>query len=51
MSNHRRSLAFALGAGIASALAQQPALRTGYFPEEEEHVAARLNQRYYRFQP
>ena len=26
-------------------------LATGYFPEEEEHIAAWLNQRYYRFQP
>ena len=24
-------------------------LGTGYFPDEEEHVAAYLNQRYYRF--
>ena len=24
-------------------------LATGYFPDEEEHVAAWLNQRYYRF--
>jgi hypothetical protein len=26
-------------------------LATGYFPEEEEHVAAWLNQRYYHFKP
>jgi hypothetical protein len=26
-------------------------LATGYFPEEEEHIAAWLNQRYYRFKP
>jgi hypothetical protein len=26
-------------------------LATGYFPDEEEHVAAWLNQRYYRFKP
>jgi len=26
-------------------------LSTGYFPEEEEHIAAWLNQRYYRFKP
>ncbi len=25
-------------------------LGTGYFPEEEEHIAAYLNKRYYRFQ-
>ena len=25
-------------------------LRTGYFPEEEEHIAAYLNKRYYRFE-
>jgi mono/diheme cytochrome c family protein len=24
-------------------------LGTGYFPDEEEHIAAWLNQRYYRF--
>ena len=26
-------------------------LGTGYFPEDEEHVAAWLEQRYYRFKP
>ena len=26
-------------------------LSTGYFPEEEEHIAAWLNQRYYHFKP
>ena len=26
-------------------------LATGYFPDEEEHVAAWLDQRYYRFKP
>lgn len=26
-------------------------LATGYFPEEEEHIAAWLNQRYYHFTP
>ena len=26
-------------------------LATGYFPDEEEDVAAWLNQRYYRFKP
>lgn len=26
-------------------------LARGYFPEEEEHIAAWLNQRYYRFKP
>lgn len=26
-------------------------LATGYFPEEEEHIAAWLNQRYYQFKP
>lgn len=26
-------------------------LGSGYFPEEEEHIAAWLNQRYYRFKP
>ncbi len=26
-------------------------LGTGYFPEEEEHIAAWLNQRYYHFKP
>jgi cytochrome c2 len=26
-------------------------LATGYFPEEEEHIAAWLNQRYYHFKP
>ena len=26
-------------------------LATGYFPDDEEHVAAWLNQRYYRFKP
>ena len=26
-------------------------LGSGYFPEEEEHVAAWLNQRYYHFKP
>ena len=26
-------------------------LATGYFPDEEEHVAAWLNQRYYHFKP
>ena len=26
-------------------------LGSGYFPEEEDHIAAWLNQRYYRFTP
>ena len=26
-------------------------LKTGYFPEEEEHVAAYLNLQYYKFKP
>jgi cytochrome c2 len=26
-------------------------LGAGYFPEEEEHIAAYLNQRYYKFAP
>ena len=26
-------------------------LGSGYFPDEEEHIAAWLNQRYYRFKP
>lgn len=26
-------------------------LGAGYFPDEEEHIAAWLNQRYYRFKP
>jgi hypothetical protein len=26
-------------------------LGAGYFPEDEEHIAAWLNQRYYRFHP
>lgn len=26
-------------------------LKSGYFPEEEEHVAAYLNQQYYKFKP
>lgn len=26
-------------------------LATGYFPEEEDHIAAWLNERYYRFEP
>jgi hypothetical protein len=26
-------------------------LKTGYFPDEEEHVAAFLNEQYYRFKP
>jgi cytochrome c2 len=26
-------------------------LGTGYFPEDEEHIAAWLNQRYYHFNP
>ena len=26
-------------------------LKTGYFPEEEEHVAAYLNLHYYKFEP
>ncbi len=26
-------------------------LATGYFPEEEDHIAAWLNERYYRFAP
>ncbi len=26
-------------------------LKSGYFPDEEEHVAAYLNQQYYRFNP
>ena len=26
-------------------------LKAGYFPEEEEHVAAYLNQQYYKFKP
>jgi hypothetical protein len=107
MKRCRILAAFAIGAGIASALAQQPApfangdpkqgqalvdkdchachvrlfgdqdriytredrrvrtpaqlrsqvavcntqLGSGYFPEEEEHIAAWLNQRYYRFKP
>jgi hypothetical protein len=25
-------------------------LSTGYFPEEEEHIAAYLNKQYYRFE-
>jgi cytochrome c553 len=26
-------------------------LKAGYFPDEEEHVAAYLNEQYYRFKP
>ncbi|MFO1323854.1 MAG: hypothetical protein U1F15_07295 [Burkholderiales bacterium] len=26
-------------------------LKSGYFPDEEEHVAAYLNQQYYKFKP
>lgn len=38
---------FALIATWTMARAQSP--KTGYFPEEEEHIAAYLNLRYYHF--
>ena len=60
----RDLLAVATLGAAAAALAQQPApfakgdpaqgqalVDTGYFPEEEEHIAAWLNQRYYHFKP